>query len=65
MDNKMKAVIAGVIGLVVMTTVIFSLNGKSTPAAVAENFIKTVNDLLLLWKPLKIKRKLKMQLKKQ
>ena len=44
MDNKMKAVIAGVIGLVVMTTVIFSLNGKSTPAALAENFIKTVKD---------------------
>ena len=44
MDNKMKGIIGGVIGLAVLLILIFTLTGKSVPEAVAGNFIDAGHD---------------------
>ena len=43
MDNKMKGIIGGVIGLAVLLILIFTLTGKSVPEKVAGNFIDAGN----------------------
>ncbi|MAX13277.1 MAG: hypothetical protein CMG11_04370 [Candidatus Marinimicrobia bacterium] len=44
MDNKMKGIIGGVIGLAVLLILIFTLTGKSVPEKVAGNFIDAGDD---------------------